>query len=166
MLERAAGDDSISKQATKLIEAALSWPEWPDKQDMHGWNGTHHFGLGRLSGHAAERLEAARGFQPPFGSGRRWSDDLAATESLRVIIDKLLDEHARRLGGQLSPEEATRARALGSEIGLCIIMDLDEYQLSRDPQDPDDAIIDGNAPHILPRVARDLGWKLKNGGDK
>jgi hypothetical protein len=163
---------SLTKQVELLILRALHEPEWPIDEE---WRGAHQLAFARLVAHAAGRLEAVLGFQRPdgwrwsddlarkvAGTRRRWPGDLFATHTLRVILDKIIEEHASRLGEQLSPEEATRSQALGSEIAWRVIHDLDHCPEFADRPDRDDAMLDGNASYLLSDVVRQIGWKRKS----
>jgi hypothetical protein len=169
---------SLTKQTQLLILRALHEPEWPIDED---WGGAHQLAFARLVAHVAGRLEAVLGFQRPEGwqwsddlshakrvpaNIRRWPSDLSAIQALRVILNKILEEHAARLDQELSPEEATRSQALASEIAWRVIHDVDHSPEFVERPDRADATIDRDASYVLSDFARQFGWKRKLGGEK
>jgi hypothetical protein len=169
-------ETSLTKQAELLLVQALKRPEWIDEDDLRGWRGKHQFAFGRLCAHAAGRVEAVLALTsapaqnspnatPGSRTDRTWSADAFATRTLRMLINRILEEIEQRLPAQLKPEEATRADALGAEIAWPIIRELDVARGRRRSKKPgpDDPIIDGNAEKILPGVARDLPWPVRSG---
>src|SRR5262245_3638181 len=155
---------SLTKQTEQLLEKVLSWPaEWMsvdagDGDDMRGWRGKHQHALGRVVAHAAGRVEGAMGIYP---GPRRWSDDPAATLTVRTVLDQILEEHGNRRD-QLSPGEIALAKSWGSGIAQLVIDGLDR-DVPAPLYDPEQAIRDGDTSRILVLAGDEMGWRKKQG---